>query len=52
MMGDDTWMQLSRGSFERAYPFPSFNVKDLDTVDDGVWEVRHVCAEGSPSCLV
>lgn len=39
-MGDDTWMQLAQGSFAEAYPFPSFNVHDLHTVDDGVWEVR------------
>ncbi|EXC47606.1 hypothetical protein L484_001472 [Morus notabilis] len=35
MMGDDTWMQLFPHHFERSYPFPSFNVKDLDTVDNG-----------------
>ena len=35
-MGDDTWARLYPGKFERAYPFPSFNVRDLDTVDDGV----------------
>ena len=27
--------------FHRAYPFPSFNVKDLDTVDNGVIEHLH-----------
>lgn len=32
MMGDDTWMQLFPHHFERSYPFPSFNVKDLHTV--------------------
>lgn len=32
MMGDDTWMQLFPTHFEEAYPFPSFNVKDLHTV--------------------
>ncbi|KAG9460009.1 hypothetical protein H6P81_004517 [Aristolochia fimbriata] len=35
MMGDDTWLQLFPEHFERAFPFPSFNVKDLHTVDDG-----------------
>ncbi|KAI4335126.1 hypothetical protein L6164_013802 [Bauhinia variegata] len=35
MMGDDTWTQLFPDHFERSYPFPSFNVKDLDTVDNG-----------------
>jgi hypothetical protein len=40
MMGDDTWMQLAQHAFTEAYPYPSFNVHDLHTVDDGVWEVR------------
>ncbi|KAK4268349.1 hypothetical protein QN277_025018 [Acacia crassicarpa] len=35
MMGDDTWTQLFPHHFERSYPYPSFNVKDLDTVDNG-----------------
>lgn len=38
MMGDDTWMQLFPDHFEKSYPFPSFNVKDLDTVDNGCIE--------------
>jgi predicted AlkP superfamily pyrophosphatase or phosphodiesterase len=40
MMGDDTWMQLAQHAFAEAYPYPSFNVHDLHTVDNGVWEVR------------
>lgn len=35
-MGDDTWIGLYPHRFEREYPFPSFNVWDLDTVDDGI----------------
>lgn len=35
-MGDDTWTGLYPNRFERSYPFPSFNVYDLDTVDTGV----------------
>ncbi|XP_042065127.1 GPI ethanolamine phosphate transferase 3-like isoform X4 [Salvia splendens] len=35
MMGDDTWVQLFPDHFATSYPFPSFNVKDLDTVDNG-----------------
>ncbi|XP_015523909.1 GPI ethanolamine phosphate transferase 3 isoform X1 [Neodiprion lecontei] len=35
-MGDDTWMGLYPGRFMRHFPYPSFNVWDLDTVDDGV----------------
>jgi len=41
--GDDTWMGLFPGRFHRAYPFPSFDVWDLDTVDDGV--SRHLYQE-------
>ncbi|KAJ0798886.1 putative alkaline-phosphatase-like, core domain superfamily [Helianthus annuus] len=32
MMGDDTWTQLFPHHFNKSYPYPSFNVKDLDTV--------------------
>lgn len=39
VMGDDTWMQLAKDAFSEAYPYPSFNVHDLHTVDDGVWQV-------------
>ncbi|CAN4119159.1 unnamed protein product [Withania somnifera] len=35
MMGDDTWVQLFPQHFNVSHPFPSFNVKDLDTVDNG-----------------
>lgn len=35
-MGDDTWEGLFPKRFRRSFPFPSFNVKDLDTVDNGV----------------
>ncbi|KAG6513014.1 hypothetical protein ZIOFF_031160 [Zingiber officinale] len=38
MMGDDTWMQLFPDHFNISYPYPSFDVKDLDTVDNGVIE--------------
>ena len=34
--GDDTWMSLFPDQFSTEIPFPSFNVKDLHTVDDGV----------------
>ncbi|KAL5231786.1 hypothetical protein ABZP36_030562 [Zizania latifolia] len=36
MMGDDTWIQLYPEHFNNSFPYPSFNVKDLDTVDNGV----------------
>ncbi|XP_073994923.1 phosphatidylinositol glycan anchor biosynthesis class O isoform X4 [Rhodnius prolixus] len=35
-LGDDTWTQLYRGRFLRVAAFPSLNVWDLDTVDEGV----------------
>ncbi|KAM2541672.1 hypothetical protein TB2_021209 [Malus domestica] len=35
MMGDDTWTQLFPHHFEKSFPYPSFNVRDLDTVDNG-----------------
>ncbi|XP_020518434.1 uncharacterized protein LOC18421801 isoform X2 [Amborella trichopoda] len=38
MMGDDTWLPLFPNHFHKSYPFPSLNVKDLHTVDDGVIE--------------
>lgn len=35
-MGDDTWESLFPKKFHRSLPFPSFNVKDLHTVDSGI----------------
>ncbi|KAG5884969.1 hypothetical protein JTB14_000362 [Gonioctena quinquepunctata] len=37
-MGDDTWNGLYPNRFTRNFPYPSFNVWDLDTVDNGVRE--------------
>lgn len=37
-VGDDTWMDLYPDSFEEAFPYPSFNTRDLDTVDNGCLE--------------
>jgi phosphatidylinositol glycan class O len=34
-VGDDTWLDLYPHSFRSAYPYPSFNTRDLDTVDNG-----------------
>ncbi len=42
-MGDDTWMSLYGNYFLRNYSYDSFNVKDLDTVDNGV--TRHLFPE-------
>lgn len=35
-MGDDTWTSLYPNRFVRNFPYPSFDVWDLDTVDNGV----------------
>uniref|UniRef100_A0A2K5DBQ3 GPI ethanolamine phosphate transferase 3, catalytic subunit n=1 Tax=Aotus nancymaae TaxID=37293 RepID=A0A2K5DBQ3_AOTNA len=37
-MGDDTWKDLFPEAFSKAFFFPSFNVRDLDTVDNGILE--------------
>lgn len=43
-------MQLFPTQFHDAKPFSSFNVMDLDTVDDGVWQVSLIKTPYS-SCL-
>nr|XP_039271135.1 GPI ethanolamine phosphate transferase 3-like [Styela clava] len=42
-MGDDTWMNLFPGRFNKAFPYPSFDVKDLHLVDNGV--IKHLLPE-------
>jgi phosphatidylinositol glycan class O len=37
-VGDDTWIDLFPTQFDDAHPFPSFNTRDLDTVDNGCLE--------------
>jgi phosphatidylinositol glycan class O len=34
-VGDDTWVDLFPSQWKEAHPFPSFNTRDLDTVDNG-----------------
>lgn len=34
--GDDTWQMVFADLFDERYPYSSFNVEDLDTVDAGV----------------
>jgi phosphatidylinositol glycan class O len=34
-VGDDTWEDLFTNYFTESYPYPSFNTRDLDTVDNG-----------------
>lgn len=36
-MGDDTWDRLFGQHIDRSFPLPSFDIQDLDTVDDGVF---------------
>ncbi|KAM9321969.1 GPI ethanolamine phosphate transferase 3 [Pholidichthys leucotaenia] len=40
-MGDDTWESLFPKKFHRSLPYPSFNVKDLHTVDNGILQHLH-----------
>jgi len=42
-MGDDTWLGLYPNRFVREYAYPSFNVWDLDTVDNGI--MNHLLRE-------
>ena len=35
-MGDDTWTGLFPNSFRKSFAYPSFDVWDIHTVDDGV----------------
>eukprot|EP00210_Caulerpa_lentillifera_P005274 g5039.t1 len=35
-VGDDTWHALFSNELDTSIPYPSFDVQDLDTVDDGV----------------
>ena len=37
-LGDDTWQGLFPSHFNKSKFFPSLNVKDLDTVDNGILE--------------
>ncbi|CAF0934796.1 unnamed protein product, partial [Didymodactylos carnosus] len=37
-LGDDTWLTLYPTMFHRHHAYPSFNVYDLDTVDNGILE--------------
>ncbi len=56
VLGDDTWAQLAPpSSYHGCHTFPSFDVHDLHTVDDGVWRVRLCAGRGgqrSGSCVV
>ncbi|GFU16276.1 GPI ethanolamine phosphate transferase 3 [Trichonephila clavipes] len=51
-MGDDTWESLFPNTFHRSFPFPSFNVKDLDTVDSGIEQHLFVEMEKNDSDVI
>jgi phosphatidylinositol glycan class O len=34
-VGDDTWVDLFPTQFDESHPLPSFNTRDLDSVDNG-----------------
>lgn len=36
MLGDDTWVQLYPEQWTKALDYPSFNAKDIHTVDNGI----------------
>ncbi|KAH9514496.1 hypothetical protein Btru_025446 [Bulinus truncatus] len=36
--GDDTWLGLFPNKFYKTFGFPSFNIRDLHSVDDGILE--------------
>ena len=42
-MGDDIWVDVYPKNFLRQYPYPPFDVKDIDTVDNGV--ISHLVPE-------
>ena len=42
-IGDDTWLGLYEGMLTKVFEYPSLNVKDLHTVDNGV--IEHMVPE-------
>ncbi|XP_053556984.1 GPI ethanolamine phosphate transferase 3 [Bombina bombina] len=46
-MGDDTWDGLFPKKFYKSYFFPSFNVKDLHTVDNGILQHLYPTVDGN-----
>jgi predicted AlkP superfamily pyrophosphatase or phosphodiesterase len=47
--GDDTWSLLFPDAFTRMFPYPSFHVWDIDTVDNGVASVLLPCVNATPT---
>lgn len=42
-MGDSTWVELFPNRFKRKYSYPSFNIYDLDSVDNAI--LKHLPKE-------
>lgn len=42
-MGDSTWVELFPNRFKRKYAYPSFNIYDLDSVDNAI--LKHLPKE-------
>ncbi|KAI8855308.1 hypothetical protein BC829DRAFT_378563 [Chytridium lagenaria] len=47
-MGDDTWVGLYPTQMNESHPYPSFNVQDLHTVDNGCVEHLFPALERQP----
>lgn len=46
-MGDSTWTELFPKRFKRKYSYPSFNIYDLDSVDNGEYQSSSNIKAGS-----
>lgn len=51
-MGDDTWLQIFPNNMNESYPFSSFNVRDLNTVDRGCMTHLYPSIEKNESDLI
>lgn len=40
-MGDSTWTELFPKRFKRKFAYPSFNIHDLDTIDNGEVQISN-----------
>jgi phosphatidylinositol glycan class O len=49
-VGDDTWVDLFPNLFHDCHPFPSFNARDLDTVDNGCLQHIDISVYCSTNC--
>ncbi|VDN14308.1 unnamed protein product [Dibothriocephalus latus] len=53
-VGDQVWTELMPTGFNESFPLPSFNIKDLDTVDRAVREyfVKQLSTFNSSECSI